>query len=388
MNIGFVSEGYWPICDGVAVYVTNLFQSLSEKGHNVYIFAPQYPQIDPNSEPKVIRIPSVYSWIVPPYRIPNPWAARKVFRELFHQLGLDVVHSQIPSIMIYPAYRVCKELRIPHVITYHTYLERYISHYMPIMPKFYAKWLAKIYSRSVCSHSECLIAPSGAIKRVLESYDIQTKIEWIPHGIDVETFKEAAGFRIRKEFGLKADDKVLVYAGRLTNEKNIQFLFTVLSRLLRDNSIGRLKMIIVGTGRHEADIKNDCRTMGLDEAVLFTGLVRDRHRLADIYAAGDVFVFASVTEVFGLAVLEAQACGTPVVAVGAAGICDSVQNGYGGFLTELDIGEFAEIVRRLLLDSELRRQQSRKALDHARRFSLDNMTARLLKLYESLVDTK
>ena len=290
--------------------------------------------------------------------------------------------------MIYPAYAVSKELGIPNVATYHTYLERYMTHYVPIVPQVLARRVAKIYSCSVCSRTDCVIAPSIAIGKLLQGYGIETKTEYIPHGIDIETFKDANGLNIRREFGLEKSDKILLYVGRLSSEKNIRFLFNVLSRLLSGNAVSRLKMIIVGTGRHETEIKRECCAMGLSEAVIFTGLVKDRHRLADFYAAGDVFVFASVTEVFGLVLLEAQACGTPVVAVGEGGVCNVVEDGPGGFLTRLDVEQFTETVRRLLLDPELRREQSCKAQEHANRFSLDAMTESLLRVYESLAEGK
>jgi 1,2-diacylglycerol 3-alpha-glucosyltransferase len=388
MNIGIVTESYGVIYDGYMVYVANLFQNLSKKGHNVYVFAPQYPQFNPNSEPHVTWVPSIYSWIIPPYRVSKPWAAKNVFHQLFRQLRLDIVHSQIPSLMIYPAYAVSKELGIPNVATYHTYLERYMTHYVPIVPQVLAGRVAKIYSCSVCSRTDRLIVPSIAIEKLLQGYGIETKTEYIPHGIDIETFKDANGLNIRREFGLEKSDKILLYVGRLSSEKNIRFLFNVLSRLLRGNAVNRLKMIIVGTGRHETEIKRECCAMGLSEVVIFTGLVKDRHRLADFYAAGDVFVFASVTEVFGLVLLEAQACGTPVVAVGEGGVCNVVEDGHGGFLTRLDVEQFTETVRRLLLDPELRREQSCKAQEHANRFSLDAMTESLLRVYESLAEGK
>ncbi len=386
MNIGIVTESYGVIYDGYMVYVANLSRNLSEKGHNVYVFAPQYPQFNQNSEPCVRWVPSMYSWVLPPYRISKPWAAKNVFQQLFRQLRLDIVHSQIPSLMIYPAYEVSRKLGIPHVATYHTYLERYVTHYIPMVPQVLARWLAKTYSRSVCSRSDCVIVPSIAITKLLQGYGIEAKTEYIPHGINIETFKDANGLAARRAFGLEESDKVLLYVGRLTSEKNIRFLFEVLSRLLRDNAMSRLKMIVVGTGRHETEIKRECRAMGLSEAVIFAGLVKDRRQLADFYAAGDVFVFASVTEGFGLVLLEAQACGTPVVAVGEGGVCDAVEDGHGGFLTRLDVGQFTETVRSLLLNPEVRREQSCRAREHANRFSLDAMTASLLRVYGTLVE--
>ena len=261
-----------------------------------------------------------------------------------------------------------------------------MTHYVPIVPQVLARRLAKIYSCSVCSRTDCVIVPSVAIGKLLQGYGIETKTEYIPHGIDIETFKDANGLSIRREFGLEKSDKILLYVGRLTSEKNILFLFKVLSRLLGDNALSRLKMIVVGAGRHETEIKRECCAMGLSEAVLFAGLVKDRRRLADFYAAGDVFVFASVTEVFGLVLLEAQACGTPVVAVGEGGVCDAVEDGHGGYLMRLDVEQFAGTVRRLLLDPELRREQSRKAQEHANRSPLDAMTESLLRVYGTLVD--
>ena len=243
MNIGIVTESYGVIYDGYMVYVANLFQNLSKKGHNVYVFAPQYPQSNPSSGPHVTWVPSIYSWILPPYRISKPWAAKNVFEQLFRQLRLDIVHSQIPSLLIYPAHEVSRKLGIPHVATYHTYLERYVTHYVPIVPQVLARWLAKTYSRSVCSRSDCVIVPSVAIRKLLQGYGIEAKTEYIAHGIDIETFKDANGLAVRRAFGLEESDKVLLYVGRLTSEKNIRFLFEVLSRLLRDNAMSRLKYL-------------------------------------------------------------------------------------------------------------------------------------------------
>ena len=124
-----------------------------------------------------------------------------------------------------------------------------MTHYVPIVPQVLARWLANTYSRSACSRTDCVIAPSIAIGKLLQGYGIETKTEYIPHGIDIETFKDANGLNIRREFGLEKSDKILLYVGRLTSEKNILFLFKVLSRLLGDNALSRLKMIVVGTGR-------------------------------------------------------------------------------------------------------------------------------------------
>lgn len=385
MNIGLVSEGYYPVYDGVSNYVANLSQGFREKGHRVYIFAPFYPQHDHDTETNVVRIPSAYPWLMPPYRVAKPWAAKRIFHQIFQQLNLDVIHSQIPSITLYPAYQTCRELGIPHIATYHTYLERYLPHYISFTPKFMARRLARSYSRSTCRRSDCVVVPSRAMKQLLTSYGIKTRIECIPCSIDIETFQGASGLSIRQEFGLAEDERVLVYAGRLTSEKNIGFILEVLRRLLRDKATGHLKLLIAGTGRHEGNIKKDCLRLGLGEAVLFAGLIEDRHRLADFYAAGDVFVLASLTETFGTVLVEAQASGTPVVAVGDAGTRDAVKDGYGGYLTQPDIEQFTGIVRRLLLDAELRKEQSQMAKEQAKRFSLNTITTRLLEVYDSLL---
>ena len=80
-------------------------------------------------------------------------------------------------------------------------------------------------SRSICNRSECVIVPSKAMWLALQSYGIKTRIETIPHGIDLETLNNGNGLWVRREFGLKKDDRVLVYVGRLTSEKNFIFLF-------------------------------------------------------------------------------------------------------------------------------------------------------------------
>jgi glycosyltransferase involved in cell wall biosynthesis/predicted metal-dependent phosphoesterase TrpH len=173
------------------------------------------------------------------------------------------------------------------------------------------------------------------------------KLKILPRGLDTKLFTPS---RRNPEFwkarGLREGEVGMLFVGRISKEKNLDTLVSATRRLAEWQV--PVRPLFIGEGPYLAEMKR------LLPDAIFTGYLTGS-ALADAYASADFFVFPSTTDTFGNVVIEAQACGLPVIVSDVGGPRDLVQHGRDGFITKaLDVGELAEAVRRLALDPALR----------------------------------
>ena len=162
------------------------------------------------------------------------------------------------------------------------------------------------------------------------------RMEVIPNGIDVSLFAPLdaeARMAMRQRLGWPAG-RIFAYAGKLNRGKGLELLLRVWTRYAARHADGHLVLIGSGGGQHlscEETLRAMVRENGLEARVTFTGYVE---RVGDYLAAADVFVFPSESESMGLVVLEAMACGVPVIASRIPGVMDMVRDGETGMLIE------------------------------------------------------
>ena len=190
---------------------------------------------------------------------------------------------------------------------------------------------------------DLVIAPTKRMKTLLENYKVRERIEVVPTGIKMKKpMKKICNIFCEKYPQIKKGINLL-YMGRLEKEKNIDFLFYALKRLLKANK--DIKLLMAGGGYDELRLKDLARVMGLEKHVLFLGTYTDLQR-PNILSLADIFVFSSVTETQGLVILEALSAGVPVVAVKRMGVAEVMEGNKGGILTELSIDKFEEAVNK------------------------------------------
>ncbi len=173
------------------------------------------------------------------------------------------------------------------------------------------------------------------------------KLKILPRGLDTKLFNPA---RRSPEFwksrGLRDGETGMLFVGRISKEKNLDTLVSATRRLAEWRT--PVRPLFIGEGPYLAEMKR------LLPDAIFTGYLGGEE-LADAYASADLFVFPSTTDTFGNVVIEAQACGLPVIVSDIGGPRDLVQHGRDGFVTKaLDVGELAESIRRLAEDPALR----------------------------------
>ena len=382
MRIGIFTDSYKPYTSGVVTSICTFKAEFEKLGHQVYIFAPKYPHYH-EEEPDVFRYLSVPAPTNPDYTLAIP--VLPGMRQQIKRLKLDIIHVHSPAIMGRVGMHYARLFRLPIVFTYHTLYEQY-THYLPVAQDF-AKDMTVKFSSKFCNDCDHVIVPAQETHDLISTYGISTPISVIPTGVPLHKFVKEEGNWLRKHYPIPAENKILLFVGRLTKEKNLDFLINTFRQVHEQRPLTTL--VITAQGPLESHLKQTASDLGLNlgQDILFTGAV-PYETLVQVYYAADLFVFSSLTETQGLVLIEAMAAGLPVVAVRASGVQEMVDDGLDGILTGLDINELAGAIIKVLDDEKLYQFLKTNALLKARAMSSESMALKVEEVYESILSKK
>ena len=219
------------------------------------------------------------------------------------------------------------------------------------------------------------------------------RVHTVHPGVDLALFRPGDRSRARARLGLPQDAVVLLFAGRVQRLKGPDILMRAAAELLRaDPDLGRrLVVAFVGgpSGEGQAD-PDQLMKLATDLGLGAQARVEPpcpHPELADWYRAATLVVVPSRAETFGLVAVEAQACGTPVVAAAVGGLQTAVRGGVSGVLVEgHDPAQYAEVIRRLIDDPARLAALREGALQHAAGFGWGEAVDRLLAVYRSAIE--
>jgi D-inositol-3-phosphate glycosyltransferase len=214
------------------------------------------------------------------------------------------------------------------------------------------------------------------------------RIATVPPGVDLDTFTPGGRTRARRRLGLRHQDIVLAFVGRIQPLKAPDVLLRAAAALLGREPDLRARLVVLvvggpsGTGLEQPRaLQSLAAALGIQASVRFLP-PQTGDDLADVYRAADVVAVPSHSESFGLVALEAQACGTPVVAAAVGGLPVAVADGVSGLLVRSHRTEdWADALGVVALRPGLRASLAAAAVTHARRFSWDRTTDALLVAY-------
>ncbi|MCL6590708.1 MAG: glycosyltransferase family 4 protein [Firmicutes bacterium] len=378
MKIGIFTNCYLPMVNGIVKMISLLKKGLTEQGHQVYIFAPEYDDYR-DQEEQVYRFPAFDLTRRIKYPIPVPWSPK--IHQLIHDLDLDIVHCHHPFILGRLGVKVAWQKKIPVVFTFHTQYEQY-AHYVPL-PQWVVKFFTKHLVSKFCGTVDEIIIPAESAKQILQDYGINNRVRVIPNPIDLSQFQNRNGGVIRKRYGLKGE-KLLITIGRVAPEKNLPFLLEMYQYIQRQTAPDTTRLMIVGAGPELDSLQERAEKLGIAAQVIFTGLV-DPAEIPNYLAAADIFVMASHSEVKPLAQLEAMAAGLPIVAVSAPGAVDTVIHGENGFLVKEDLMEFSLAVLEIISNPEKQLQFQKAAQKTAANYSHIKIARDYGNLYDDLI---
>ncbi len=313
MNIGLFTDSYYPEVSGLVTSINTLQKELKKRGHNVYIFTTSNPCTRQKGL-SVFRLPSMPFIFLKSRRMGlfySPRAAKCV-----KHLKLDIIHTQTEFSLGIFGNIMSKQLGIPIVHTYHTLYKDYVHYISKDKFKKFSDDLVRIISRNYCNGCNAVIAPSKKVYDLLKDYGVSRPIKIIPTGIELYRFRkenqtEADLISLKESLGIKRDEPIILFIGRIAKEKSIDVVLRQMPKVLE--AIPTAKYLIVGDGQTVGELKALTRELKIENSVVFAG-EQPWEKIGMFYRLGDVFVSPSVTETQGLTIIEAMASDVPVVA--------------------------------------------------------------------------
>jgi glycosyltransferase involved in cell wall biosynthesis len=393
-EIIFLCETFWPVVGGGERHAEELAQRLAAAGWRVRVITrrvdPQWPDELERNGVRVSRVRPTGHGRLAKYRMGRE-ICRLLRQEspqgaLLYVCGLRVLGL--------PAVRIGRELGMPVVLRAEARGElsgEYIWNSPHAPEKTWLKLLLRpfiAWRNSRLRQADCFLAIADVIRDEFIAHGVNPdRIAHIPNGIDLDRFhpvEAATKQQLRRELGLDQDAFYLAYAGKLNRGKGLETLVRAFGML--DSPATRLLLIGSGSGMFlscEHELRQTIAAQGLSARVHFTGYVEN---VAHYLQAADAFVFASEMEAFGLAPLEAAACGLPVISTTAGALAQTMEHGRNALTFPVgDAESLCHHMHTLLHDQSIRAELIPEGLRRVQtRYSLDAITAEHARLFSAL----
>ncbi len=378
LNIAIFTDTFIPQIDGVVTATISLAKGLADRGHKVYLIAPEYRKkfVEFSYKDIVVRrAASVPAFFYEGYRFTSLWSPS--LAKYLRRRRIDVVHFQTPVSLGVQAVLISKFLKVPLVGTFHTFFTdpQYARH-VGLNNRFVHK-ISWLYAKMYYNRCGLVTCPSESAKRELVGQGFKVDIKVISNGIDFSQFDNRDWKAAKARFNPGGD--MLLFVGRIAYEKNLDYLLDCFKMVLEIKP--KTKLLIVGGGPQMGELKAAVKRKGLADSVVITGrIARDELVKSGIFKASKLFVTASTTETQGISTLEAQANGLVCVGADARGTKDLIRDNYNGCLVKYgDKHEFADRVISLLNDSKAYGRMNMNTLKEVKKHDIRS----IIKVWES-----
>jgi glycosyltransferase involved in cell wall biosynthesis len=372
MRLALVTETFPPEINGVAHTLARWVEAFESRGHTVRVIRPRQPFEGWTAE-RTLGLPLPF---YPDLRF--GLASRAALVRLLRHFDADLVHIATEGPLGWAALMAGRELGLPVATSFHTNFDHYLSHYrLGFLRPFVWRYLRWFHNQAAVT----LVPSEGTRRRLLQARFRRVEI-W-SRGVDCRAFHPwKRDILLRQALGLRPDDVLLLYVGRLAPEKNLTVLLGAVKALRERFGTGdrQLRLALVGGG----PLARWLAEQNLP-AVLLPGLQRGES-LARWYASADLFVFPSRSETFGNVVMEAMASGLPVVAFDSPGVNEQVVHGKTGLIVSAT-PELVEAIDLLSHEPQRRACMSKNARSAAESRAWEPIFDSLEQRYELLLRT-
>jgi alpha-1,6-mannosyltransferase len=316
MKICDLTQFYSPVSGGVKRYLHEKIDYIDSHGsryQHVLIVPGAKTNLKANGRSRVYTIRSPLVSRSAQYRA---LLNLRAVEEILDRERPDVIESADPYQLGWIALKVGRALSVPVVGFYHSHFtEAYVRKSATLLGKTATHGVMKLsraYVRKLYNQHAATIVASEGLGRVLRDWGVGN-VRVLGLGVNTEIFRpEGSGTEaIRRSLGVNSGQKLLLYVGRLAKEKNTATLLRAFNILQRRRP-NDFHLLVIGDGPDRTQLR---KLQSRSHSVSSIRYCADPCELAQFYRAADLFVHPGVQETFGLAALECQACGTPIVGI-------------------------------------------------------------------------
>jgi glycosyltransferase involved in cell wall biosynthesis len=385
MRIAFFFEIFYPQINGVVTSTVNLALNLISRGHEITFFAPRTKGFDENrvhGQIETVYLESVPFPAYPGMSVTLPWSRRVVSR--IRRENIDVLHFTGPFTLGLNAINASRQLDLPLVQTFHTLLQdaSYIKYVTKVdLPK--GELLSWQYIGLYVKASDVITCPSRYVLDAVRKKFPGSRYEHISNGLDLESFQHPPTLATVASCYPGYNNKSFLFIGRLGHEKSIDVLIRSFARARETDR--ELRLFLVGDGPQAQELKDLAAKTSARRSIFFLGrLPHDDLVRSGLIQHARAFVTASKSEIQSMTVLEAIACGTPLILAEVSAMREII-DGNGLFFPPDDEAALAERLLRVAGDdglcSDFRERTTRMARDYDGRVVAEKFE----RLYSSLL---
>lgn len=351
ITIGLFIDTFFPMIDGVTMVVDNYAKRLVNYA-NVIVFAPEYPGVkydDSEFAYKVVRCKSLKLPVID-YSLPIPKLDSNFMKEL-KDTKLDIVHIHSPFSIGKVGIEYAKKNNVPVIGTMHSQFKQ--DFLRAVKFKWLANFLTSIIIKQFNRCDECWAVNSEIANIYYKDYKYKEMPKVMNNATDMKKIKKSdqARKKIEMKYGISQNEKMLLYVGRINNLKNVFFIANSL-KILKDKYNFKFKMLFVGTGQDEEELKKIIKNNGMEKDILMCGKITGRKMLKTIYYRADLFLFPSLYDASSIVQIEAASQRTPTLFIEGAATAATITKDVNGYISENDEEKYADKIVEIFNNKE------------------------------------
>lgn len=380
-TICLLNDSFPPLIDGVANAVVNYAKHISRNGGRAIVVTPNHPDADDAQFPyPVVRYPSIdirqkvgYLAGVPF----SPEVANCVAKE-----NVAILHSHCPIVSTLMARQLRQITDAPLVMTYHTKFDIEISNILHSKLLQSGSKKALVHNINACD--EIWVVSKGAGEN-LSALGYEGDYVVMPNGVDFPHGRVSpeSVYEATKAYNLPDGVPVFLFVGRMRWYKGQRIILDALSRIFTEGH--DFRMVFVGSGSDEEQMKAYAQECGIGEKCIFTGSISERETLRAWYCRADLFLFPSTFDTNGLVVREAAACCVASVLIRGSCAAEGITHGRNGYLIEENAESLSACLRALWNRQDLMRQAGELANQEVY-ISWETAVHTAMERYEVVID--
>ncbi len=385
MVIALFSDSYLPTKSGIVTVVIQLREQLQKLGHKVILVTVETTEEYETYDPDIYRVRSLPLGLGTDQFVSLPF-----MHPLIHYLkeqNVQVIHCHTEFGIGKAGLRAARILKIPAVCTTHTMWTDFYRFYIPfnrlISPSLIDTVMKRFYGKF-----NSLIGVSTKARNYFKNPKILPDMPsvLIPNSIDKDKFQKThltaeQKQELRAKYNIKKDDVLMLFVGRIGEEKRVFELLKVCQNVVEKNK--KIRMMFVGNGPAFEEMKERAQSQIAEGSIIFTGFI-PWEMVHSYYESSDMFVTTSLSEMHSMTILEAQLSALPIIVRKDESYLDSVIDNQNGYLTDSE-EEMEQKILELASNKEKMAAFGKRSLELTKNFSIESNVKKTIAVYEAVI---